>query len=95
MDAVQERVRLTAVVHGNVQGVGFRWWTRRRATELDLTGHARNLADGRVEVMAEGPRTACEHLLELLRTGSTPGRVDRVAERWGAATGEPTGFVEY
>jgi acylphosphatase len=94
MCAVQGRVRLVAVVHGHVQGVGFRWWTRRRATELDLAGHARNLPDGRVEVVAEGPRDACERLLDLLRRGSTPGRVDRVAERWTPATGEPAGFVE-
>lgn len=89
-----ERVRLVAVVHGRVQGVGFRWWTRRRATELGLTGHARNLADGRVEVVAEGPRPACERLLNLLRTGSTPGAVDRVAVRWGAAAGGSDGFIE-
>jgi len=94
MFGVQDSVRLVAVVHGDVQGVGFRWWTRRRATALGLAGHARNLADGRVEVVAEGPRPACERLLELLRTGSTPGRVERVADRWDAATGEPAGFLE-
>ena len=96
MGGVQDsdRVRLVAVVHGAVQGVGFRWWTRRRATELGLSGHARNLADGRVEVLAEGPRPACQRLLELLRTGSTPGKVDRVAERWVPATGGTAGFVE-
>lgn len=89
-----EPVRLVAIVHGRVQGVGFRWWTRRRAIELRLTGHARNLADGRVEVVAEGPRPDCERLLTLLRSGSTPGKVDRVAPRWVAATGQETGFVE-
>jgi len=94
MSAVQNRVRLVAVVHGDVQGVGFRWWTRRRATELGLSGHARNLADGRVEVIAEGPRPACERLLDLLRSGSTPGRVSRVAQRWDAPAGEAAGFIE-
>lgn len=86
--------RLVAVVHGHVQGVGFRWWTRSRALEAGLTGHARNLADGRVEVVAEGERAALERLLADLRGGGTPGRVDRVTTRWGAATGEPAGFVE-
>lgn len=43
-------VRLTAWVHGWVQGVGFRWWTRCRALELGLTGYAANHADGRVLV---------------------------------------------
>jgi acylphosphatase len=84
-------VRLTAFVKGQVQGVGFRWWTRARALELGLSGSATNLEDGRVQVVAEGPRTACKALLALLRGG--PGRVDFVAERWDAARGE-TGFTE-
>jgi acylphosphatase len=86
-------VRLTATVKGHVQGVGFRWWTRARALELGLVGSATNLADGRVEVVAEGPRQDVEALLALLRSGGTPGRVDFVAERWGQARGAE-GFVE-
>jgi acylphosphatase len=86
-------VRLTAFVKGRVQGVGFRWWTRARALELSLSGSATNLPDGRVEVVAEGPREACEQLLALLRGGSSPGRVEVVAERWGDPRGE-AGFVE-
>jgi acylphosphatase len=89
-----EQTRLVAVVHGRVQGVGFRWWTRRRALELGLTGHARNLADGRVEVLADGPRPSCQRLLELLRAGATPGMVERVAERWTDPAGDTAGFVE-
>ena len=46
-------VRLTAWVHGRVQGVGFRWWTRSRALELGLTGYAANRPDGRVQVVAQ------------------------------------------
>ncbi|ROO83382.1 acylphosphatase [Actinocorallia herbida] len=87
-------VRLTAWVRGKVQGVGFRWWTRSRALELGLVGSANNLRDGRVEVVAEGSRTACESLLELLGSGNTPGRVDGVTERWDAARGNVEGFVE-
>ena len=86
-------VRLTAFVAGRVQGVGFRWWTRARALELGLTGSATNLADGRVEVVAEGPREACEQLLSLLQGGTAPGHVQFVAERWGDPRGE-TGFAE-
>ncbi|MCB1286468.1 MAG: acylphosphatase, partial [Mycobacterium sp.] len=59
-----EPTRLTAWVHGHVQGVGFRWWTRSRALELGLAGYAANQADGRVLVVAQGPRPACEQLLE-------------------------------
>ncbi|MCX4094043.1 acylphosphatase [Nocardia sp. alder85J] len=87
-------VRLSAWVHGLVQGVGFRWWTRSRALELGLTGFARNARDGRVHVIAEGPRAHCEQLLELLRSGQTPGRVDLVVEDWVAAQGELVGFEE-
>lgn len=87
-------VRLTAWVHGQVQGVGFRWWTRSRASELHLRGYASNLRDGRVEVVAEGPEHDCATLLDLLRGGTTPGRVDLVVERWSDAKGNVTGFVE-
>ncbi|HEX6358297.1 acylphosphatase [Actinophytocola sp.] len=87
-------VRLTAWVHGHVQGVGFRWWTRSRAAELGLAGYASNLRDGRVEVVAEGIREDCDKLLELLRGGGTPGRVDLVVERWSEPKGNVTGFVE-
>jgi acylphosphatase len=88
------RVRLTAWVHGRVQGVGFRWWTRSRASELGLQGYASNLRDGRVEVVAEGPREDCEKLLGLLRGGGTPGQVDLVVERWSDAKNNVTSFVE-
>jgi acylphosphatase len=87
-------VRLTAWVSGRVQGVGFRWWTRARALELGLVGAATNLADGRVEVVAEGPRAACDRLLTLLREGAPPGRVSGVVARWSEAREDRTGFVE-
>lgn len=82
---MSEDVRLTAWVRGRVQGVGFRWWTRARALELGLVGWARNTADGRVEVVAEGPRESAVKLLELIKGCDTPGRVDGVVERWSEA----------
>jgi acylphosphatase len=93
-DDEADHVRLTAWVRGRVQGVGFRWWTRSRALELGLVGSASNLEDGRVEVVAEGPRAACERLLEALRGPSTPGRVTGVVERWGDARGGLGNFQE-
>jgi acylphosphatase len=86
--------RLTVWVRGRVQGVGFRWWVRGRALELGLSGWAANLDDGRVEVVAEGPRARCEQLLDVLRSGAVPGRVTALTERWGVAQGLPPGFVE-
>ncbi|AVH22883.1 acylphosphatase [Nocardia cyriacigeorgica] len=94
MSQASQQVRLSAWVHGLVQGVGFRWWTRSRALELGLTGHATNARDGRVHVVAEGPRAACERLLELLRGGETPGRVTLVVENWEPARGDLNGFEE-
>jgi acylphosphatase len=87
-------VRLTAWLRGTVQGVGMRWWVRARALELGLSGWARNLDDGRVEVVAEGSRQACARLLDRLGGPGSPGRVTGVAERWGDARGVESGFVE-
>jgi acylphosphatase len=86
--------RLTAWVQGRVQGVGFRWWVRSRALELELSGWAENLADGRVKVVAEGADEACARLLELLETRETPGRVVQVTYRWDDPTGQLSGFTE-
>lgn len=89
---------MTVFVRGHVQGVGFRWWTRARALELGLVGHARNTADRRVEVVAEGPENDLLRLLDLLSdavsTTRRPGRVDAVSTPlWGAPRGE-AGFRE-
>ena len=90
----EDLVRLTAYVHGRVQGVGFRWWTRSRALELDLVGYAANQPDGRVLVVAEGARSSVERLVVALRSGETPGRVDLVVERFDPPRGGLTGFRE-
>lgn len=91
-------VRLTAWVHGKVQGVGFRWWTRCRALEQGLTGYAANQADGRVLVVAQGPRVRCENLLRALEGDASwpprPGRVDEVVADWSQPREQFTGFVE-
>jgi len=87
-------VRLTAWVDGRVQGVGFRWWTRARALELGLVGSATNLADGRVEVVAEGSREACERLLAALQSDTTPGSVAHIGTRWSDPKGGYAGFSE-
>jgi acylphosphatase len=63
-------------VSGRVQGVAFRAHTRAQALALGLRGHARNLADGRVEVLAVGDADAIERLAEWLRHGPPLARVD-------------------
>jgi acylphosphatase len=91
---VVSEVRVTAWVSGRVQNVGFRWWTRSRALARGVDGWARNTPDGRVEVVAEGSRQACEQLLADLRGSGSPGHVTGVVERWSAARGVPAGFTE-
>jgi acylphosphatase len=83
---------ITAYVHGRVQGVGFRYWASRRACALGLSGHARNLADGSVEVYAEGPPEALRALAEALREGPVASRVERVDVVPGALEQGCTGF---
>ena len=84
--------RLTALVHGFVQGVGYRQFCRRTAFELgsgELSGYSRNLPTGTtVEVVAEGPRPLLEALLERLYDGPGMARVTDVEASWSAATGE-------
>ncbi len=86
--------RLSAFVHGHVQGVGFRWSTRSRALQLGLVGYAANLADGRVHVVAEGPHPDLDKLPASLRGPDTPRCVENAVERFESARGELTGFVE-
>jgi acylphosphatase len=80
--------RIDAVVRGQVQGVGFRFFVLRRAAGLGLSGWVANDADGSVRVLAEGAPEALEDLLALLREGPSGAWVDDVGVRWGTATGE-------
>jgi acylphosphatase len=82
---------LHAVVHGDVQGVGFRYFVQRRAEEMGIAGWVRNRPDGSVEVLAEGSRAALARLLEILGKGPGLADVDRVDAEWGKEAGL-TGF---
>ncbi|HEY4649145.1 MAG TPA: acylphosphatase [Gemmatimonadales bacterium] len=64
------------LVSGMVQGVGFRWFVARHARALGLAGYARNLPDGRVEVVVTGPDDALPALERLLRSGPANAQVD-------------------
>jgi len=66
------------LVSGSVQGVGFRWFVARHARSLGLGGYARNLPDGRVEVVVSGPDDAIPALEQLLRSGPANAQVDKV-----------------
>ena len=66
------------LVGGMVQGVGFRWFVARHARSLGITGYARNLADGRVEVVGRGAVEAIAELEGLLRKGPAHAQVESV-----------------
>ncbi len=80
--------RLHAIVRGIVQGVNFRYHTRRMARRLLLTGSVCNRPDGTVEVVAEGPLPHLESLVAFLRVGPPSARVDEVQQTWSDATNE-------
>ncbi|HEY8753889.1 MAG TPA: acylphosphatase [Arthrobacter sp.] len=80
-------VRLSARVFGVVQGVGFRFWTMGKADELALTGVVKNLDDGSVSIVAEGPEQQVQKLLAWLKSENAPGRVERVEDAISAADG--------
>jgi acylphosphatase len=89
---VTDHERLEAVVHGRVQGVGFRVFVARRARRLELTGWVANESSGRVRSVVEGPRPALESLLADLNEGPSGAWVDRVDASWMPATG---GFRDF
>jgi len=66
------------LIQGIVQGVGFRYFTRRAARDLRLAGYVRNLADGSVEAVARGDERRLAALEEALRRGPSASRVDSV-----------------
>lgn len=85
--------RLRVYARGEVQGVGYRAYARRYARTLGVQGYARNMPDGSVEVIAEGPRPTLESLLDALRRGPPSGYVESVEVFWETPTGEHTTFM--
>ena len=84
--------RLEAVIHGRVQGVGFRMFVVRAARGLGLAGWVANEPGGRVRCVAEGPRKALESLLDDLREGPAGAYVERVDSSWSPGAGGLSGF---
>lgn len=80
--------RLDAIVSGRVQLVMYRDFAQRKARGLKLKGSVRNLEDGTVHVVAEGPRESLERYLAKLHGGPLLARVDKVSPSWLPATGE-------
>jgi acylphosphatase len=84
--------RVEAVVHGRVQGVGYRFFVLRVADGLPISGWVANESDGTVRCVAEGSRPDLERLLAALREGPAGAVVSNVTEQWSPATGRMGGF---
>jgi len=80
---MDDRIRAHVFVSGRVQGVYYRATTRDTARERGVDGWVRNLDDGRVEAVFEGPEADVESMLEWCHTGSPKARVDDVDVEYG------------
>ncbi|HWQ12587.1 MAG TPA: acylphosphatase [Roseiflexaceae bacterium] len=87
-----ELARAHVLISGRVQGVNFRAATRDQARAAGVAGWVRNLDDGRVEAVFEGPRLAVERLVSWCHRGPSSARVDRVEVQWQPPTGGEHGF---
>ena len=72
---MNREVSLRGLVSGRVQGVGFRYYVQRRAEAAGLRGFVRNLRDGRVEFLLQGPPAAVDAVVEQIRSGPPHARV--------------------
>lgn len=79
-------------ITGHVQGVGFRWWTRKTASALHLRGTVRNARDGSVEIQAEGPAATLDRFEEQLRQGPAHAHVRNLEYEEPYGNSLPTGF---
>ena len=84
--------RLTAIVYGRVQGVGFRYFVLQQAVALNLSGWVRNMSDGMVEVLAEGDSASLREFLAALQEGPDAAYVRDVKYHFSIATGEFSRF---
>lgn len=86
------RSRFHGFVSGRVQGVAYRYFAQKCARALSVSGWVRNLADGRVEVLAEGEKETLESFAERLREGPRMALVAGLDLRWEEPAGETGGF---
>lgn len=75
-----------------MQGVSYRWWVLRQAQDLRLTGWVKNLADGRVEAVFEGPKKEVEKIIKKCRKGPMLAGVKHIDVIWEKPKGEFTSF---
>jgi acylphosphatase len=92
---MSDRIRAHVFVSGRVQGVYYRATTRDTARDHGVDGWVKNLADGRVEAVFEGERTAVESVVEWCHDGSPMARVESVDVDYGDPEGERGFEIRY
>lgn len=89
---MSRKVSAHVTISGMVQGVGFRYWTATRASSLGLCGWVKNLADGRVEALFEGPEAFVAEMIQASHRGPNLARVDSVEVSYGEFSGSYSDF---
>lgn len=84
--------RMHIFFSGHVQGVGFRYTVKSTASGFDVVGIVRNLVDGRVELVGEGPREELEAFRQAIREAGMEHFIRNEELKWSEATGEFRGF---
>jgi len=90
--SISDMQRVHIIVHGNVQGVFFRSYAKKIAESLGLNGYAKNIPDGTVEVVAEGPEDKLKELIEFCKEGPEAAEVSKVDVKFEKASNEFGGF---
>ena len=85
--------RADLLINGRVQGVFYRASAQQEAMRLGLAGEIRNLPDGHVEAVVEGPKERIEEFIEWCKRGPPSAEVEHVGVRWSAARGEFRTFM--
>lgn len=85
---------LRLVIHGRVQGVGFRYWMTREAEKRRLDGWVRNLPNGSVEALVSGPGAAVQDIIEACRRGPRLSHVASI-EQFSAEAPAQSGFQQF
>jgi len=89
---MSEKARISMIIKGQVQGVFFRYETKKEAERLGLTGLVKNNNDGNVEILAEGDKNKLEELAKWCKSGPDSAQVENVEIKWQEYNGRFEGF---
>lgn len=90
MNVDLKRVKL--IVSGRVQGVGFRYFCYKQAIKLNVKGYAKNLLNGKVEIIAEGQKKDLQNFIDMIEKGPSLSRVEKIDKIWENYIGEYKDF---